>query len=252
LFASRYWTKVNEVFASGQGEVRMALIKDDIGNWSLKSFDNNPEELLGAYREASIAGLNAVTKLVKKGTTPDAGLLGFAGNLSRGTVGHAQEVQGVTEQVEQIRAETAARLQDIKQRYAAAAEELSASIEAAKQTVASETARRDAEQTALDAAKLESARATAARQGAESAGADATALQPLIDAETQKANEVATREPAASAANTQLALASAELQALTQQQASLGTRALAEATDELRSHRRATAVLKRATTDAAK
>jgi hypothetical protein len=46
LFAGRYWSQVNEVFASGQGEVRIALIKDDISNWNLV-VDSNPEELLG-------------------------------------------------------------------------------------------------------------------------------------------------------------------------------------------------------------
>ena len=32
LFADHYWTNINTVYASGQGTVRMALIKDDIGN----------------------------------------------------------------------------------------------------------------------------------------------------------------------------------------------------------------------------
>ena len=38
LFADNNWSKVNTVFASGQGKVRMAFIKDDIGNWNLKGF----------------------------------------------------------------------------------------------------------------------------------------------------------------------------------------------------------------------
>ena len=65
LFADHFWTKINEVHASGQGEVRMALIKDDIGNWNLKSFDNDPEQLLNAYRELTSAGIEAAIRLAQ-------------------------------------------------------------------------------------------------------------------------------------------------------------------------------------------
>lgn len=54
LFADEHWTKINTVYASGTGETGMALIKDDIGNWNLKSFDSDPTELLEAYTEVTL------------------------------------------------------------------------------------------------------------------------------------------------------------------------------------------------------
>ena len=41
LIGDTYWAPVNHVFASGQGKVRMAYVKDEIGNWNLKNFDNS-------------------------------------------------------------------------------------------------------------------------------------------------------------------------------------------------------------------
>lgn len=69
LFADQFWSKVNEVQASGQGEVRMAFIRDAIGNWNLKSFDNNPEDLLNAYRGVAEAGFDLAKKAAKNMTT---------------------------------------------------------------------------------------------------------------------------------------------------------------------------------------
>ncbi len=67
LFSDQYWTKINEVHASGQGDVRMALIKDDIGNWNLKSFDSDPTKLLDAYRKVGLAALNTLAKVAAGG-----------------------------------------------------------------------------------------------------------------------------------------------------------------------------------------
>ena len=89
LFADHYWTKINEVYASGQGDVRMALIKDDIGNWNLKSFDNDPSKLLDAYRQANLAsiklGERLARKVVEEGST--AGALTVLGQLAEGRFG---------------------------------------------------------------------------------------------------------------------------------------------------------------------
>lgn len=54
LFGDHYWSRINTVYASGRGKTSMAFIKDDVGNWNLKSFDNDPEELLKAYTDFSI------------------------------------------------------------------------------------------------------------------------------------------------------------------------------------------------------
>lgn len=88
LFADHFWTKINEVHASGQGEVRMALIKDDIGNWNLKSFDNDPEQLLNAYRELTSAGIEAAIRLAQNvGTGGSAAGLEMLSQFARGRVG---------------------------------------------------------------------------------------------------------------------------------------------------------------------
>jgi hypothetical protein len=73
LFADQFWSKVNEVQASGQGEVRMAFIRDAIGNWNLKEFDSNPEELLSAYRDVAKAGFELAKNAAKGAATGGAG-----------------------------------------------------------------------------------------------------------------------------------------------------------------------------------
>ena len=90
LTADYYWQKVNEVYASGQGEVSMAFIKDDLGNWDLRSFSNDPTELLASYRKATDAVLKTAVNLAKKATPAGQGigaaekLLGVAGQLATG------------------------------------------------------------------------------------------------------------------------------------------------------------------------
>lgn len=67
LYADNYWSNINTVFASGRGNVNMAFIKDDIGNWGLKQFDNDPSELLDAYKKAGKAIINGITNLATSG-----------------------------------------------------------------------------------------------------------------------------------------------------------------------------------------
>ena len=72
LFADHYWAKTNTVYASGRGKVSMAFIKDDVGNWNLKSFDNDPEELLKAYTDFSIETIKKASKIAAEGFAPGA------------------------------------------------------------------------------------------------------------------------------------------------------------------------------------
>ncbi len=65
LFADQYWSKINTVYASGQGEFATALVKDDIGNWNLKSFDNDPSELLKGYADITKAAIKGAIKVAK-------------------------------------------------------------------------------------------------------------------------------------------------------------------------------------------
>ncbi len=66
LFADHYWSKINTVYASGRGKIAMAFIKDDVGNWNLKSFDNDPEELLKAYTSFSIKTIEKAIEMAIK------------------------------------------------------------------------------------------------------------------------------------------------------------------------------------------
>lgn len=93
LYADHYWSKTNTVYASGRGKVSMAFIKDDVGNWNLKSFDNDPEKLLGAYTDFSITAIQKATKIAAEGFAPGAAkgaesaaqLLTLATNTAFGT-----------------------------------------------------------------------------------------------------------------------------------------------------------------------
>jgi hypothetical protein len=72
LFSDHYWSQINTVYASGRGKVSMALIKDDVGNWNLKSFDNDPEELLNAYKDFTITTLRRSAEIAKGVATSGA------------------------------------------------------------------------------------------------------------------------------------------------------------------------------------
>ena len=59
LFADHNWEKINTVYGSGDGDFSMALIKDEIGNWNLKSFDSDPTELLKAYTNFALTSISS-------------------------------------------------------------------------------------------------------------------------------------------------------------------------------------------------
>lgn len=111
LFADHYWTKINEVHASGQGEVRMALIKDDIGNWSLKSFDNDPGELLDAYRRLTLAGIQTAIQASTGGSTAR---LDLASQFARGRIGTDLAASVDANRLQAMRRRTRAELQAVK------------------------------------------------------------------------------------------------------------------------------------------
>nr|MBA3966106.1 hypothetical protein [Nitrospirales bacterium] len=70
LFADHFWSKINTVYASGRGKIGMAFIKDDVGNWNLKNFDNDPEDLLKAYTAFSIEALKKAAEIAAEGFAP--------------------------------------------------------------------------------------------------------------------------------------------------------------------------------------
>ena len=122
LFADHFWTNINTVYASGQGTVRMALIKDDIGNWNLKSFDNNPAKLLNAYKDLTLAAVKAVTSAASGG---GGKALGLASRLTRGRIGTEGAKAGAFN-VEALQKRTLAKLEMLRDDAAAQEKGLSA------------------------------------------------------------------------------------------------------------------------------
>jgi len=64
LYDDENWTTINTVQAVGQGDVSMAFIKDEIGNWNLKQFSSDPTELLDAYKNLGIATIGKATEII--------------------------------------------------------------------------------------------------------------------------------------------------------------------------------------------
>ncbi len=85
-FNDYYWSNINTVSAVGQGEFGMALVKDDIGNWQLKNYQNDPTEMIKAYRDVGLAALQEAAKQAAlPGSTALAGrLVGFADRIAAG------------------------------------------------------------------------------------------------------------------------------------------------------------------------
>ncbi|MGD9158863.1 MAG: hypothetical protein PVG39_10685 [Desulfobacteraceae bacterium] len=67
LFEDDNWARINEVYASGVGKTSMAFIKDEIGNWNLKSFENDPSELMESYAKLTGKVIKEATGLVSGG-----------------------------------------------------------------------------------------------------------------------------------------------------------------------------------------
>lgn len=116
LVADNYWSHINTVFAAGQGDVSMALVKDDVGNWNLKSFDNDPTALLNAYKRVGLAAVGAIAKLANKASgLPNAeNALDFANQIALGSTSgtRAKETE---ERLGGLRRETARLIQEIGQ-----------------------------------------------------------------------------------------------------------------------------------------
>jgi len=118
LFADHNWATINTVYASGWGKGSMALIKDDIGNWNLKGFDSDPEDLLKAYKDVSIAALETTAKAVKAGASGGAGagldkLLDVAGQYFTPSPLVSTSAPGIG-QFRQLSERTSSRLQAVE------------------------------------------------------------------------------------------------------------------------------------------
>lgn len=123
LQADMHWARVNTVYASGRGDTGMAFIKDDIGNWSLKQFDNDPTELLQAYSGIAKAALaqagSLITTVTSGGSTAGIKqLVGLADALAFGNSGAPEQARAPVD-LQPARDRLAARLKNIHEIAAA-------------------------------------------------------------------------------------------------------------------------------------
>ncbi|WP_281556363.1 hypothetical protein [Thalassomonas sp. RHCl1] len=79
LINDNNWSKINTAFAQGKGKVNMVFAKDDIGNWNLKNYDNDPSEMLDAYKIIGTNLFTSAAKLAKKMTSVDNVIDNIAG-----------------------------------------------------------------------------------------------------------------------------------------------------------------------------
>ncbi|MBI1765338.1 MAG: hypothetical protein HYR56_28315 [Acidobacteria bacterium] len=157
LFTDENWNNINTVHASGQGTVRMALIKDDIGNWNLKSFDQDPSDLLDAYKNVGLAALKAAADVAKNiASSGGAGALQSAAGLANQlTFGSAQVTSPTlgSRNIDQLHADTAARLTQLKDQTATKVDDLNKKIADLEPKVRDAKAATDAAKTDLDTAQ---------------------------------------------------------------------------------------------------
>lgn len=85
LVTDANWSKVNTAYAHGRGKASMVFVKDNIGNWNLKSYKNDPGELLAGYRDAGTTVLDTAVRLAEKSTS--------VGQLSSALAGVTQSSQ---------------------------------------------------------------------------------------------------------------------------------------------------------------
>jgi hypothetical protein len=177
-FVDENWSNINTVYASGQGTVRMAFIKDDIGNWSLKSFDQDPTDLLNAYKNIGLAALDTAAKVAAT-VTSAGGTLGaqqvmqFAQSASQFALNGGGAGAGPTlgsKNVPQLHAQIVAQLTALENTTAEQAKALRAATPDL-------TTNRDAAVTAYNQAKSTADGLTQLKQKADASDQSAVAEQ---------------------------------------------------------------------------
>jgi len=118
LFADIYWSKVNTVYASGVGDVNMALIRDEVGNWNLKNFSSNPSALLSAYQGMTLTGIKTATRIIDGAKDPGALKSALQITQQLITVPRPTAEASLQKQVDKLHALTDKALHDLEQEYA--------------------------------------------------------------------------------------------------------------------------------------
>lgn len=107
------WSNINQAYASGRGDVAMAFIKDGVGNWNLKNFDQDPSEVIKAYKDLGLAALKTAVNVASGGSAEGVSraqkLLALGNQLTTGGGGAIAAPEAA--QVEQLRAAALAELE---------------------------------------------------------------------------------------------------------------------------------------------
>lgn len=115
LFADHFWSRINTVYASGKGEVSMAFVKDELGNWNLKNFDNAPGELLDSYMQL---GTTLVKKAGELALAVHSGGSTEALKLIQGLMKEAHDVQNSVQAKPNAASEARSRLKALDEKTA--------------------------------------------------------------------------------------------------------------------------------------
>lgn len=120
IYTDDTWSRINTVHASGAGDVSMALIKDEIGNWNLKNFDQDTTQLVSTYKGVGLAALRTATTLMSGGATTAASnvsnvqkLVGLANQVALGSGGAGAAAGNA--QLEALRSNLIRQLEDLAQ-----------------------------------------------------------------------------------------------------------------------------------------
>ncbi len=201
-----YWSKVNTVFAAGQGDVNKAFIRDEVGNWNLKNFSNDPSELLDAYKDAGLAVLEGIKKVATSEAGAAPGLLALADSLTLGTASPSTTKTAVTglhenvvEHIQQIGQGQQQRYSDLLSKKSKVDSELQTAKVELKSARTAEDKQIQRIQTEFDPVDGED---DAARERRDQDRQDAIeTLQTLTQRRVEKENAVAAKEQASADAD---------------------------------------------------
>ncbi|MCC6915666.1 MAG: hypothetical protein IT566_18355 [Rhodospirillaceae bacterium] len=140
LYDDESWRTINTAYASGQGNTAMAFIKDDIGNWNLKRFDNDPTQLLQAYKSVGMAAIKTAVTLAG-GPTPAAldavkslsgaqRALALADQVTYGAGAQSTSVDTRNPTVDKMHERTTSRLKTLQAEMTAEEKRIAADLEA--------------------------------------------------------------------------------------------------------------------------
>ena len=91
LFDDDNWARINEAYASGAGETTMAFIRDEIGNWNLKSFSSDPERLVAAYTDLAEDLISTAARVARNASNASDAVA--TANAARDLASTAQSVE---------------------------------------------------------------------------------------------------------------------------------------------------------------